>query len=183
MELDEKEQMILMTSENHLLKDQTKAVTKKPHTLSACLWAAESFKTRGVQKEFDATRDMKHRLVEWIDFHLMVGFDHIYLYDMMLPDKFFLEAYNCDSAPAPKPSWADRAKKQLYRSNYTPYRFVQYSTVKQGYAETFLESRQKKSKEWKRFYSESQPSEQVTDKMNEATMIHMKGADEKLTSN
>jgi hypothetical protein len=85
VELDKTERTILTTSENNdaLLKEQTKeAVTKKkPHTLSACLWAAESFKTRGVRKESGATRDTKHRLVEWMEFHLMVGFDHIYVYD------------------------------------------------------------------------------------------------------
>lgn len=27
----------------------------------------------------------------------------------------FLQIYNCDSAPIPHPSWADRAKKQIYR--------------------------------------------------------------------
>jgi hypothetical protein len=100
----------------------------------------------------------------------------------MLPDKLFLEAYNCDSAPAPKPSWADRAKKQLYRSDYVLYHFVHYSTVTQGSTETFVESQQK-SKKWKRVYSERPPSERVTDEMNEATMIHTKGADEKLTDN
>jgi hypothetical protein len=53
----------------------------KPHLLSACLWASESFKTRGVEKDSQSTRDTKKRLVEWIEFHLMVGFDHIYVYD------------------------------------------------------------------------------------------------------
>jgi hypothetical protein len=66
VELDKKEQTILTTLKNNnvLYKEQTKAVTKIPHTVSACLWAAESFKTRGVRKESGATRDTKHRLAK-----------------------------------------------------------------------------------------------------------------------
>jgi len=30
----------------------------------------------------------------------------------------FLEAYNCDSAGSPKPIWGDRARKQVYRTDY-----------------------------------------------------------------
>jgi hypothetical protein len=51
----------------------------KPHYLSACLWASAEFKTRGVKK--GATTDTQDRLQEWIEFHLMTGFDHIYVYD------------------------------------------------------------------------------------------------------
>jgi hypothetical protein len=54
-------------------------ITTKPHYLSACLWASAEFKTRGVKK--GATTDTQARLVEWIEFHLMTGFDHIYVYD------------------------------------------------------------------------------------------------------
>jgi hypothetical protein len=53
--------------------------TTKPHYLSACLWASAEFKTRGVKK--GATKDTQDRLQEWIEFHLMTGFDHIYVYD------------------------------------------------------------------------------------------------------
>jgi hypothetical protein len=53
--------------------------TTKPHYLSACLWASAEFKTRGVKK--GATTDTQDRLQEWIEFHLMTGFDHIYVYD------------------------------------------------------------------------------------------------------
>ena len=55
---------------------------KKKHLLSACLWAAASFRTRGTTKEL--TSDTKDRLKEWIEFHLLVGFDHIYVYDNSL---------------------------------------------------------------------------------------------------
>ena len=52
--------------------------TKKKHFLSACLWASASYETRGVNR---AMTDTKARLLEWIEFHLLVGFDHIYIYD------------------------------------------------------------------------------------------------------
>ena len=52
---------------------------KKPHVLSACLWASASFRTRGIRQA--AQSDTLLRLKEWIEFHLMVGFDHIYVYD------------------------------------------------------------------------------------------------------
>jgi hypothetical protein len=57
---------------------ETKKATK-PHYLSACLWASAEFKTRGVKH--GATTDTQDRLEEWIEFHLMTGFDHIYVYD------------------------------------------------------------------------------------------------------
>ena len=53
--------------------------TKKPHLLSACVWASASFKTRGGTKA--PVLDTGSRLIEWIEFHLMVGFDHIYVFD------------------------------------------------------------------------------------------------------
>jgi hypothetical protein len=55
--------------------------SRKLHLLSACLWAADSFKTRGVNKAEKSVKDTRQRLVEWIEFHLMVGLDHIYVYD------------------------------------------------------------------------------------------------------
>lgn len=54
-------------------------LTQKPHFLSACLWASTEFKTRGLRK--GGSTDTLDRLQEWIEFHLMVGFDHIYVYD------------------------------------------------------------------------------------------------------
>ncbi len=50
----------------------------KKHKLTACLWASASFTTRG---NAQAVSDTTKRLVEWIEFHLLVGFDHIYVYD------------------------------------------------------------------------------------------------------
>lgn len=48
----------------------------------------------------------------------------------MLDNATFLDAYNCDSSSLPKPSWADRARKQIYRADYVKYHFVHYATVR-----------------------------------------------------
>lgn len=271
--------------------------TRKPHLLSACLWASASFKTRG--KDRDPVMDTAERLVEWIEFHLLVGFDHIYVYDnsgaqsnesslisalerfpnsqvtridwpsiicnnnipahdntgerssqyaaenscrtryapftewivafdtdeYLVPmgehrslrevvinagkkkvnilsfrstrskllfseseavggyrrkkdSSSFLEAYNCDGSSNPKPLWADRARKQVYRSDYVLYHFVHYSTVTQGMNETF-----KSQKGWKRNYHERSSSERTTDETNEAVMLHAKTITEEQTVN
>lgn len=50
----------------------------KIHNLVACTWASASFETRG---KSSIVNDGQDRLREWLAFHLMVGFDHIYVYD------------------------------------------------------------------------------------------------------
>lgn len=82
----------------------------------------------------------------------------------------FLEAYNCDSSPVPKPEWADRARKQVYRADYVPYHYVHYSTVTKGILQRYAEN----PKKWHRIYGERAPSERVTDEANEAVMLHTK---------
>jgi hypothetical protein len=80
---------LAIEKEEHKVEINRKAPVKtpsvepqvKPHLLAACLWASESFKTRGVEKDSQSTRDTKERLAEWIEFHIMVRFDHIYVYD------------------------------------------------------------------------------------------------------
>ena len=47
------------------------------HTLIAFTWTANSYKTRKQKTVPDGER----RLTEWITFHLLVGFDHVYVYD------------------------------------------------------------------------------------------------------
>jgi hypothetical protein len=263
----------------------------KPNFLSACLWASAEFKTRGVKKGADT--DTISRLKEWIEFHLMVGFDHIYVYDntgahtnatslesslakfpgrvtridwpsivcnnnipahdstgerssqyaaenscrtryapftewiaafdtdeYFVPmgnytnlkdvllnagaqgtnilsfrssrgylrqehsvsvddgralekseNKTFLEAYNCDSAGSPKPSWAERARKQIYRADYVPYHFVHYSTVTKG---LLKEYKDQINGTWSSKFGERAPSERVTDELHEAVMVHTK---------
>ena len=51
----------------------------KQHVISICLWASASFRTRGVKK--GPTKDTLARLQEWMEFHFLVGVDHIYVYD------------------------------------------------------------------------------------------------------
>lgn len=50
----------------------------KSNYLVGCLWASAMYKTRNDGVYVSDTRD---RLIEWLDFHFMVGFDHIYIYD------------------------------------------------------------------------------------------------------
>mmetsp|Transcript_23419 Transcript_23419/g.55313 ORF Transcript_23419/g.55313 Transcript_23419/m.55313 type:complete len:195 (+) Transcript_23419:1-585(+) len=57
--------------------DEVSSPTKK-HKLTACLWASATFSTRG---NAQAVKDTASRLVEWIEFHLLTGWDHIYVYD------------------------------------------------------------------------------------------------------
>jgi hypothetical protein len=86
----------------------------------------------------------------------------------MLPNLTFMEAYNCDSSPVPKPEWAERARKQIYRADYVPYHYVHYSTVTRGLMRMYKDS----PKSWRRAYNER--TERVTDDANEATMLHTK---------
>ena len=50
----------------------------KPYRLILCTWTSASYTRRG-----DATRisDSGQRLLEWIEYHWMVGFEHIFIYD------------------------------------------------------------------------------------------------------
>ena len=59
--------------------DQQSTNTTVPdnHKLIACTWTANSYKTRKSMKVLDGDR----RLHEWLTFHLLTGFDHIYIYD------------------------------------------------------------------------------------------------------
>ncbi|KAL7434761.1 hypothetical protein ACHAXM_007569 [Skeletonema potamos] len=50
----------------------------KIHKVIACTWAATTFRTRGNRAQVD---DGKRRLQEWLEFNLLSGFDHIYVYD------------------------------------------------------------------------------------------------------
>lgn len=51
----------------------------------------------------------------------------------MDPDNTYLETYNCDPAPLPKPLFATRARKQIFRSDYVLYHYVHYSSVTKGH--------------------------------------------------
>lgn len=61
------------------LPQSTNGSSTKLHYLSACLWASAEFKQRGESRLKNS--DTTDRLQEWIEFHLLAGFDHIYVYD------------------------------------------------------------------------------------------------------
>jgi hypothetical protein len=275
---------------------------KKQHTLSACLWASATFHTRGNDRMVTDTLD---RIKEWLEYHLLVGFDHVYIFDntgahtdeitleevlkpfpetqvtridwpsiccnnnkpgdentgerssqyaaesscrqrygqntewianidtdeYLVPmGKFndmrevvdaatkegtgvlsfrstraypnydfmekhynggecgkednplclrkrdnatFLETYNCDFTPLPKPDWSDRAKKQIYRPDYVLSHFVHYATITNDILTTHSEAAAEK-KRWNQYYNERDKSERFTDEVNEAVMVHTK---------
>ena len=99
-----------------------------------------------------------------------------------LTNATFLQAFNCDQSPTPRPSWAERARKQLYRPDYVLDHFVHYSTVTKGLVVTHREA-QIAGIRWNRFFSESEPTERFVDEVNEAMMIHTKSVDLGMTSN
>lgn len=90
-----------------------------------------------------------------------------------VPNVTFLEAYNCDSSPLPKSKYADRAKKQIYRTDYVLNHFVHYSTVTKPYMDFYQDAKDNK-RAWPRILKERFPSERVTDELNEAVMVHTK---------
>jgi hypothetical protein len=99
----------------------------------------------------------------------------------MLENSTFLGAYNCDSSGTPKTRWAERAKNSsICRTDYVLHHHVHCSTVAQGHLETCNKTLASNRK-WKRHFSEGEPSERVTDKLDEAVMIHTKRIDEKLS--
>lgn len=88
------------------------------------------------------------------------------------PDATYLEAYNCDSGGVPKPSWADRARKQIYRSDFVLYHFVHYSTVTQSVVQTY---EQLGKDHFNRGHKlEPKNVQRNTNEINEAVMVHTK---------
>lgn len=59
------------------------------------------------------------------------------------PNVLFVETYNCYFQSVPKPKWADRARKQLYRPEYVLSHFVHYSTITSTMITTYDEARAK----------------------------------------
>ena len=58
--------------------ENTASTNTKPNRLVACTWAASSYNRRG---DVSRVSDSAARLEEWIHFHLLVGFDHLHVYD------------------------------------------------------------------------------------------------------
>lgn len=67
----------LMTYEPEVLKGPKRNERKKHHLVS-CLWASTGYTTRGNRY---AINDGQRRLLEWITFNKILGFDHFYIYD------------------------------------------------------------------------------------------------------
>lgn len=53
-------------------------VVPKKHRLASCIWASAGYVTRGSRF---AIKDGQRRLLEWLTYNKLIGFDHFYLYD------------------------------------------------------------------------------------------------------
>lgn len=95
---------------------------------------------------------------------------------LKLPNATFLDTYNCDSAGTPKPSWADRARKQIYRPEYVLYHYVHYSTVTKGHTLTYAQGYTRSR------FGEHKPSERVVDEEKEAVLVHTKTITKDMTN-
>jgi len=99
-----------------------------------------------------------------------------------IQDLTFLESYNCDSSPIPKPDWADRARKQLYRADHVLLHFVHYSTVTKNTIKSYRETI-KQGERWWSVASEGALSQKTINEEQEAMMLHTKTSDKDLTKN
>ena len=72
---------------------------------------------------------------------------------------------------APKPAFARRARKQLFRADYVLDHFVHYSTVTKAHLDMYKDN----PDGWTRFLPKD-PTERFVDEIQEATMIHTKTA-------
>ena len=71
----------LTIPENESDKKYVKSTGELPpkiHKVIACTWASSTFRTRSNRAQVD---DGNRRLQEWLEFNLLSGFDHIYVYD------------------------------------------------------------------------------------------------------
>ena len=78
-----------------------------------------------------------------------------------------------DVEKSPKPSWAERAKKQLYRSDYVFAHYVHYATVTEKLLQTKEEAK-KRGESWSRWFHESKETDKLTDEIHQAVMLHTK---------
>jgi Glycosyltransferase family 92 len=65
-----------MSNENPIVVN--KIEPQKKHRLVSCIWASAGYTTRGSRA---AINDGQRRLLEWITYNSIIGFDHIYVYD------------------------------------------------------------------------------------------------------
>jgi hypothetical protein len=91
------------------------------------------------------------------------------------PSKLFLEAYNCDSAAYPKPESANRARKQIYRTDYVLQHFVHYSTATKGLLQTYADSKEAGlDQEWGKRGVDGPPVQVNSDERHQMVMVHAK---------
>ena len=69
----------------------------------------------------------------------------------------------------PKPDWAQRAKKQIYRPDFVLSHFVHYSTITEGILESPAQN-----PSWNLRYKENSLTERFTRELDEAVMLHTK---------
>ena len=69
---------------------------------------------------------------------------------------------------------AERAKKQLYLSDYVYAHYVHYATVTAGLLQTKEEARKENGRAWDQHFRESRQVDRFTDETNQAVMLHTK---------
>ena len=70
--------LVQNTNNDIAIADDSPAPVEKRFDLVSCVWTSASFHTRGGRRHIT---DNSRRLREWLEFHLMTGFDHIFVYD------------------------------------------------------------------------------------------------------
>jgi hypothetical protein len=90
------------------------------------------------------------------------------------PELTFLETYDCETVPLPKPSYGWRAKKQIYRPWYVLNHYVHYPTV----TKRLVDFPNEKSP----MFEAKAPYERRVDEVHEAFMLHTKTTDPQSTS-
>jgi hypothetical protein len=78
----------------------------------------------------------------------------------------YLEAYDCEYTPLPKPDFAWRAQKQIYRPSFVLNHFIHYTTVTSRIHEA--------PKELSPPFIQRKPYERRVDELTEAFMLHTK---------
>lgn len=87
----------------------------------------------------------------------------------------FLETYDCEPTPLPKPDYGFRAKKQLFRPSFLLNHFVHYTTVTRRIHEAPEQASPP--------FDQRLPYERRVDELTEAFMLHTKTTDPAATAN
>ncbi len=68
----------IATRQEKEVEENSDGIETKRFELISCVWTSASFHTRGERRHIT---DNSRRLREWLEFHLMTGFDHVFVYD------------------------------------------------------------------------------------------------------